>query len=89
VPLRPNEHSEWVKIEFSAAPGFKVRGICRFYLKRYEKPFEMYCTPLQIDPDKPVMRFDAGLLSSYLARRHGRFRRWGWPRTRGRCRRRC
>lgn len=74
VKLKLNEHSDWVRIEFAAAPGFKVRGICKFYLKRYDKPFEMYCTPLQIDPDKPVMPISTPVYySSYLARRHGSY----------------
>jgi predicted AlkP superfamily phosphohydrolase/phosphomutase len=74
VPLKVNEHSEWVKIEFKAAPGVKVRGICKFYLKRFAKPFEMYCTPLQIDPDKPVMPISHPVVfSSYLARQQGSF----------------
>ncbi len=74
VSLKLNEHSDWVKIEFKAAPGFKVRGICKFYLKRFAKPFEMYCTPLQVDPDKPVMPISHPVVfSSYLARRQGSF----------------
>ncbi len=74
VPLKLNEHSEWVRIAFSAAPGFKVHGICKFYLKRFTRPFEMYCTPLQIDPDKPVMPISTPVVySSYLARQQGSF----------------
>jgi len=72
VPLKLNQYSDWVRITFRAAPGFKVRGICKFYLKRFEKPFEMYCTPLHVDPDKPVMPISHPLVfSSYLARRQG------------------
>ncbi|MBU0617353.1 MAG: alkaline phosphatase family protein [Planctomycetes bacterium] len=74
VPLKLNQHSDWVKIEFRAAPGVKVRGICKFYLKRFAKPFEMYCTPLQIDPDKPVMPISHPVVfSSYLARQQGSY----------------
>ncbi|MFQ5805523.1 MAG: alkaline phosphatase family protein [Phycisphaerae bacterium] len=74
VPLKLNEYSDWVRIEFKAAPGFKVRGICRFYLKSFAKPFEMYCTPLQVDPDKPVMPISHPVVfSTYLARRQGSF----------------
>jgi len=69
VALKLNDYSGWVRIEFKAAPGFKVRGICKFYLKSYAKPFEMYCTPLQVDPDKPVMPISHPVVfSSYLAR---------------------
>ncbi len=72
LPL--NEFSAWVPVAFPAAPGIKVRGVCKFYLKRLERPFEMYCTPIQIDPDKPVMPISQpSYFSSYLARRQGTF----------------
>ncbi len=72
VDLPLHQHSEWVRIAFSAAPGVKVRGVCRFLLKRYEAPFEMYCTPLQIDPAKPVMPIShPPTYAPYLACRQG------------------
>ena len=74
IPLKQNDYSEWVRIKFKAAPGFNVHGICKFYLKRFSKPFEMYCTPLQIDPDQPVMPISQPVVySSYLARKQGSF----------------
>ena len=74
VPLPLNKHSGWVRISFKAAPGMKVRGICQFFLKRMEAPFELYCTPVQIDPDKPVMPISQPVFySSYLARLYGTF----------------
>lgn len=74
VSLPRGGYTEWVRVSFRAAPGVKVRGICRFFLKRFEAPFEMYCTPLQIDPDKPVMPIaQPSYYSSYLARRQGSF----------------
>lgn len=74
VPLRLNEYTDWVRVAFRAAPGFVVRGVCRFFLKRFDKPFEMYCTPVQIDPDKPVMPIShPQVYSSYLARRYGSY----------------
>ena len=74
IPLKLNEFSDWVQFNFKAAPGFKVRGICRFYLKRFAPPFEMYCTPLQVDPDKPIMPISHPVFfSSYLARQQGSF----------------
>jgi predicted AlkP superfamily phosphohydrolase/phosphomutase len=74
VPLVPNEFSPWVRVEFPMAPGIKLRGICRFYLKQLSPCFEMYCTPLQIDPDKPAMPIaHPTVYSTYLARRQGPF----------------
>ncbi|MCG3127842.1 MAG: hypothetical protein CHACPFDD_02714 [Phycisphaerae bacterium] len=72
--LEVGKHSAWVRIAFRAAPGIKVRGVCRLILKRVEPPFEMYCTPLQIDPDKPVMPISHPVVySCYLARLLGTF----------------
>ncbi|MBU0639433.1 MAG: alkaline phosphatase family protein [Planctomycetes bacterium] len=74
IDLPLNAFSAWVRIAFRAAPGFKVRGVCRFFLKRLEPPFEMYCTPIQIDPDKPVMPIsNPSVYSSYLARLQGSY----------------
>ena len=52
IPLPVHRFTDWVRVQFPLAPGLKLRGICRFYLKRFDDRFEMYCTPLQIDPDK-------------------------------------
>ena len=59
---------------FKAAPGIKVRGVCQFFLKRMAPPFELYCTPVQIDPDKPIMPISQPVFySSYLARLYGTY----------------
>ncbi len=73
IDLPIGKHTEWVRISFKAAPGIKVRGVCQFFLKQFE-PFELYCTPVQIDPDKPVMPISHPVIySSYLARSQGTF----------------
>ncbi len=69
IPLKIGQYTPWVHVGFRPAPWVKLRGICRFMLKRFERPFEMYCTPLQIDPDKPVMPIaQPYVYSCYLAR---------------------
>jgi predicted AlkP superfamily phosphohydrolase/phosphomutase len=74
IPLTANAYTAWVRIAFSAAPGIKVYGICRFFLKRAEAPFEMYCTAVQIDPDKPAVPISQpAVYSTYLARQLGTF----------------
>ena len=74
VALPIDDYTPWIKVAFSAAPGFKVHGICKFYLKQFDAGFEMYCTSIQIDPDKPVMPISyPTVYSSYLARQHGAF----------------
>ncbi|REJ68557.1 MAG: nucleotide pyrophosphatase [Planctomycetota bacterium] len=74
VRLTPGEFTDWIHVPFSLAPGVKARGVCRFFLKRFEAPFEMYCTPTHIDPDKPVMPIShPRVYSVYLAKQQGPF----------------
>jgi predicted AlkP superfamily phosphohydrolase/phosphomutase len=72
IALAVNEYTDWVRLAFPLAPGVKVRGLCRFFLKRFEQPFEMYCTPIHIDPDKPVMPIShPPIYATYLAKQQG------------------
>lgn len=74
VALSPNQYTDWLAVSFKLAPLVKIRGICRFYLKQFEPPFEMYCTPVNIDPDKPAMPIShPAVFSTYLARQLGPF----------------
>jgi len=51
----------------------KAHGLVRFYLKSLD-PLELYCTPINIDPDKPVMPIShPRVYSTYLARKLGPF----------------
>ena len=74
VPLELNKYSPWVRFSYRAAPGVSIRGIARFLLKRFHGGFEMYSTPVQIDPDRPVMPIShPAVYSNYLARQLGTF----------------
>ena len=74
IALTIGTYSPWVRVAFPMAPGVKVRGICRFLLKRFDEPFEMYCTPVQIDPARPVMPIShPRIYSTYLAALLGPF----------------
>ncbi|MEE9601988.1 MAG: alkaline phosphatase family protein, partial [Thermoguttaceae bacterium] len=74
VPLAIDQFTDWVRVSFSAAPGIKVRGICKFLLRKFDTVFEMYATSVQIDPDKPVMPIaHPTVYSSYLARQQESF----------------
>jgi len=54
--LREKEWSDWVHVEFEAIPHLlKVSSAGRFYLKQLSPKFELYVSPLQIDPEDPVM----------------------------------
>ena len=74
IRLRTNQYTDWVRVAFRLAPGVKVHGVCKFFLKRFEPPFEMYCTPLHIDPHKPVMPIShPPVFAIYLANQLGTY----------------
>ena len=54
--LKEKEWSEWIPVEFEAIPWLiTIRSTARFYLKQMSPHFELYVSPLQIDPEEPVM----------------------------------
>ena len=54
--LREGEWSDWVHIEFQLIPFIgNVKGICRFYLKQAHPRFELYVSPINIDPADPAL----------------------------------
>lgn len=55
INLKKNTFSDWIKISFKPGLGMKVRAICRFYITQMDPHFEMYLTPLNIDPEKPAL----------------------------------
>jgi predicted AlkP superfamily phosphohydrolase/phosphomutase len=73
VRLPPDRFTDWVRVSFRMGMGVKVHGVCRFLLKQFE-PFEMYCTPANIDPDRPVMPIShPKVFSIYLAKLLGTY----------------
>ncbi|HOO55666.1 MAG TPA: alkaline phosphatase family protein [bacterium] len=55
IKLELNEYSEWVQLKFRMGPRAVVYGICRFYLKSVEPDFELYVSPVNIDPENPAL----------------------------------
>jgi predicted AlkP superfamily phosphohydrolase/phosphomutase len=54
--LREGEWSDWVRIEFQLLPFFgSVKGMCRFYLKQAHPRFQLYISPINIDPADPAL----------------------------------
>ncbi len=47
--------SPWIRLTFPMGLGLKVRAIARFYLSSLEPYFNLYVTPLNIDPEKPAL----------------------------------
>jgi predicted AlkP superfamily phosphohydrolase/phosphomutase len=72
--LFAGQYSDWIPVTFKASLGMKVRGICRFLLIAAEPDFKLYVTPINIDPDKPVMPIShPQVYATYLAKRQGRY----------------
>ena len=69
VLLAQGEWSEWQPVQFRMGPQLSIAGheisplvpgstakaICRFYLKQVHPNFELYVTPLNVDPLDPVL----------------------------------
>ena len=54
--LREGEWSDWVHIQFQLIPFIgNVKGICRFYFKQAHPRFELYVSPINIDPADPAL----------------------------------
>jgi predicted AlkP superfamily phosphohydrolase/phosphomutase len=55
IPLETGKYTEWVTLVFKAGLGIKVNGIARFRLLRVDPEFDLYMTPINIDPEKPAL----------------------------------
>ncbi|RMF94269.1 MAG: nucleotide pyrophosphatase [Candidatus Schekmanbacteria bacterium] len=74
IKLKKGEYTDWKVIVFKAGLGIKVQGICRFLLRSVSPEFELYITPINIDPDTPAMPISHPLYYSvYLSKMQGRY----------------
>jgi len=72
--LKVGEFSPWIKITFKPGLGMKVKAIARFLVSQVEPHFEMYMTPLNIDPEKPALPISHPFIYSvYLSKLLGSF----------------
>ncbi|MBI3646661.1 MAG: alkaline phosphatase family protein [Acidobacteriales bacterium] len=54
--LKEGEWSGWVPVEFQLVPFIgNVKGICRFFLKQAHPRFQLYVSPINIDPENPAL----------------------------------
>jgi predicted AlkP superfamily phosphohydrolase/phosphomutase len=71
--LKEKTFSPWVPITFRPGLGMKIRAIGKFYIVALEPKFEMYMTPLNIDPEKPALPISHPFIYSvYLSKLLGR-----------------
>ena len=73
--LNEGEWSDWVGIDFEAVPFLvSVGASVRFYLQELQPDFELYVTPLQVDPMNPALPISTpDSWSSEIADSLGRF----------------
>jgi predicted AlkP superfamily phosphohydrolase/phosphomutase len=72
--LRHGEYTDWIQVPFRIAPGLNVYGVCKFLLLSTEPDFEVYVTPINIDPERPVMPLGyPAVYPIYLAKRQGSY----------------
>ncbi len=72
--LRKDVYTDWIRVDFRAAPGLTVSGICKFLLLSGEPEFGLYVTPINLDPERPAMPVGyPSVYSTYLAKKQGPF----------------
>ena len=72
--LEPRTYSPWIKVTFRPGLNMKVSGICRFYINELEPNFDMYVTPINIDPEEPALPISHPFVYSiYLAKLLGSY----------------
>lgn len=72
--LHKGEYTDWIQVDFPVVPGMKVHGICKFLLLATEPEFELYVTPINLDPENPAMPISyPSVYSIYLSKRQGAY----------------
>jgi predicted AlkP superfamily phosphohydrolase/phosphomutase len=72
--LKKGEYTEWISVQFPVVPGMKVHGVCKFLLLKTEPEFDLYVTPINLDPENPAMPISyPSVYSVYLSKRQGPF----------------
>ncbi|HKC01661.1 MAG TPA: alkaline phosphatase family protein, partial [Terriglobales bacterium] len=77
--LKEGEWSGWIPVEFQLMPFIgNVKGICRFYLKQTHPRFQLYVSPINIDPENPALPISTPTnYSRDLAKQIGEFHTQG------------
>ncbi|MBS3818463.1 alkaline phosphatase family protein [bacterium] len=72
--VKKNTFSDWIQLTFKPGLMMKVKAICRFYVSQIHPHFEMYITPLNIDPEKPALPISHPFIYSvYLSKLLGSY----------------
>ncbi|QDU56116.1 alkaline phosphatase family protein [Aeoliella mucimassa] len=72
--LTLGEYTEWLSVKFPLGMGSSVKGVCRFLILSVEPEFNLYVTPVHIDPEHPAMAIGyPKVYPIYLAKRQGTY----------------
>jgi predicted AlkP superfamily phosphohydrolase/phosphomutase len=79
--LQQGEWSEWVPVEFEMIPYVRsINATARFFLKEIRPEFELYVSPINLDPVAPLMPISTPVgYATELAEATGRFYTQGMP----------
>ena len=78
--LQVGEWTDWVPIDFDLLPLQSLRGMARFYLRQLEPDFQLYVTPINLDPIDPALPISTPeSYAAELAEATGRFYTQGMP----------
>jgi predicted AlkP superfamily phosphohydrolase/phosphomutase len=77
--LQEGDWSGWVPVEYPLPLFQKLRGMTRFYLKQVRPEFQLYATPVNIDPVEPAMPVSSPAGFAADLARGGRFYTQGFP----------
>ena len=79
--LQQGEWSEWVPVEFEMIPYVQsINATARFFLREIRPEFELYVSPINLDPAAPLMPISTPVgYATELAEATGRFYTQGMP----------
>jgi predicted AlkP superfamily phosphohydrolase/phosphomutase len=74
IELKVGTYSDWVPLRFPLGLGLRMRGICRFRLLELGDRVRVYQTPIQIDPESPILPIShPRFFATFLAKLCGPF----------------
>ena len=79
--LQQGEWSEWIPVEFEMIPYVQsINATARFFLREIRPEFELYVSPINLDPVAPLMPISTPVgYATELAEATGRFYTQGMP----------
>ena len=77
--IRDRDWSEWIPVEYPLPLFQKLRGMARFYLKQVRPEFQLYATPVNLDPLDPAMPISTPDDFATELAESGRFYTQGFP----------